>query len=231
MAEKTKNKMSKKWKIVLIVVGFLMLIGIFSGEQEFSDDANNIEENIIDSAEVLRQKEIKDSIVNARYQEIVKEKQEKIENLDNYDLKKSYDDVSGYTWYKQSFFTHYTNTNKTSIYFGVNNKTQTPTYLNLKMSYTGDDWIFFDKAYLSYDGNTKEIFFNKYEDYESDNESDVWEWISLSIGDDVRLFLREFAQSENAKMRLSGKYTKTRKLSSRERKGILVVLDAYESLQ
>ena len=24
-----------------------MLIGIFSGEQEFSDDANNIEENII----------------------------------------------------------------------------------------------------------------------------------------------------------------------------------------
>ena len=51
------------------------------------------------------------------------------------------------------------------------------------MSYTGDDWIFFENAYLSYDGNTREVSFNKYNDKESDNSGGkVWEWIG-KIGD------------------------------------------------
>lgn len=100
------------------------------------------------------------------------------------------------------------------------------------MSYQGDDWIFFEHAYLSYDGNTKEIIFNKYDDKETDNGGGgVWEWIDLTVTKDVELFLREFAKSKNAKMRLTGKYTKTRNLTYNERKGILDVLSGYDALQ
>ena len=99
------------------------------------------------------------------------------------------------------------------------------------MSYRGDDWIFFEHAYLSYDGNTKEIIFNKYDDKESDNDGGVWEWIDLTVNKDVESFLREFAKSKNAKMRLTGKYTKTRKLTYNERKGILDVLNGYDVLE
>jgi len=154
-----------------------------------------------------------------------KEKQAKLKALKK--LVKRKDDVSGITWYKQPYFTHYTNTNLTSIYMGDNGSSR---WLRLMMSYEGDSWIFFDRAFLSYDGNTKEIIFNEYNDKSTDNDSDVWEWIDLTVNKDVESFLREFAKSKNAKMRLSGKYTKTRKLKWRERQGIIDVLNGYDAL-
>lgn len=158
---------------------------------------------------------------------IEKEKKEKLAALNK--LRKRYDDVSGVTWYEQPYFTHYTNTNLTSIYLGVSGSSK---WLRLRMSYQGDDWIFFKNAYLSYDGNTKEILFNEYDDKESDNGTGgVWEWIDLTVTSDVEEFLREFAKSSNAKMRLSGKYTKTRNLSKNERQGIIDVLNGYDLLK
>jgi len=105
-------------------------------------------------------------------------------------------------------------------------------WLRLKMSYHGDDWIFFEKAYLSYDGNTKEIPFDKYDDKETENSGGgVWEWIDVSVSSDIENFLREFAKSKNAKMRFTGKYTKTRTLTYNERRGILDVLKGYDALK
>ena len=156
-----------------------------------------------------------------------KEKAEKLKALNK--LRKSHDDVSGVTWYKQPYFTHYTNTNLTSIYIGDNGSNR---WLRLMMSYKGDDWIFFERAYLSYDGKTKEIPFNEYDDKETENGSGgVWEWIQVSVTSDIESFLREFAKSKNAKMRLTGKYTKTRNLTYNERQGILDVLNGYDALE
>lgn len=156
-----------------------------------------------------------------------RDKQEKLEALNK--LRKEYDDVSGVTWYRQPYFTHYTNTNLTSIYIGDNGSSR---WLRLMMSYKGNDWIFFERAYLSYDGNTKEIIFDKYDDKETENGSGgVWEWIDLTVTKDVESFLREFAISKNAKMRLSGKYTKTRNLTWNERQGIIDVLNGYDALK
>ena len=154
-------------------------------------------------------------------------KNEKLKSLKK--LKKKYDDVSGITWYKQPYFTHYTNVNRTSIYFGFSGGTAS---LRLKMSYEGDNWIFFENAILSYDGNSKRIYFDKYKNKDSDSGygGRVWEWIDVSVDDGLENFLREFAKSKNAKMRLSGKYTKTRTLSSNERRGILDVLNGYDAL-
>ena len=145
-------------------------------------------------------------------------------------LNKKYDDVSGTTWYKQKYFTHYSNTNKVSLDLG--HKKGMEPWLNLTMSYTGEDWIFFDHAYLSYDGNTREIVYDKYRDKETDNGSGgVWEWITVSVNEAQIEWLKEFAKSPNAKMRLTGKYEKTRNLSNQERQGISDIIAGYEYLK
>lgn len=156
-----------------------------------------------------------------------KEKAKKLKALNK--LKKDFDDVSGITWYKQPYFTHYTNTNLTSIYMGDDG---TSRWLRLMMSYKGEDWIFFENAYLSYEGNTKQIIFNKYKDKEKENSGEgVWEWIDVVVTKDLEMFLRDFAKSKDAKMRLSGKYSKTRNLTNNERQGILDVLNGLDALE
>ncbi|MBW2602685.1 MAG: hypothetical protein JRE28_00005 [Deltaproteobacteria bacterium] len=156
-----------------------------------------------------------------------KEKQLKLKALKK--LKKKYDDVADITWYRNPYFTHYTNRNLTSVYIGHSGMS---TWLRLRMSYHGDDWIFFEKAYLSYGGSTKEIFFNKYDDKKTDNgDGGVWEWIDVSVSSDTARFLREFAKSKKSKMRLSGKYTRTRNLTWNERQGIIDVLNGYDLLK
>jgi hypothetical protein len=154
------------------------------------------------------------------------EKALKLKSLEK--LRKTLDDVSGTTWYKNPYFTHYSNSNLTSLYMG--NKDGN-TWVRLEMSYYGDDWIFFEKAYLSYEGNTKEVIFDRYKNKETENDGGkVWEWIDVQVDEPTMSFLRSLAQSNDAKMRLSGKYSKTRNLSSNERKAILDILDGYEAL-
>ena len=144
-------------------------------------------------------------------------------------LKKKHDDVSGITWYYNPYFTHYNDANLTSLYIGKENS---KVWMILKMSYSGDDWIFFENAYLSYDGNTREISFNEYQDKESDNSGgEVWEWIQVGVDDYLLSFLREMVNGKSIKMRLSGKYTKTRNLSVNEIQGIKDVLLAYDVLK
>jgi len=157
-----------------------------------------------------------------------KEENERLKALKK--LKKEYDDVSGITWYYQPFFTHYVNTYYTSIYIGKNKSRK---FLRLKMSYEDDDWIFFERAYLSYDGNTKEIIFDEYDEKDTDSGygGRIWEWIDVSASNDLINFLEGFSKSKNAKMRFVGKYSKTRNLTFNERKGIELVLKGYEALK
>lgn len=156
--------------------------------------------------------------------------EEKSNNAQEYlsKLKKDVDDIAGVTWYYQKRFTHYNNVNRTSLYIGSDTRTD---WLRLKMSYEGDDWIFFEDALLSYDGNTWNVPFNQYEDKKSDHDTRVWEWLDVQVmASDIK-FLRELAQSSSAKMRLTGKYAKTRDLTNKEKQGILEVLDGYEALK
>lgn len=164
-------------------------------------------------------------IKNECYRKRIEEKNKRLAAVKK--LKKEYDDVSGITWYYNPYFVHYNNTNLTSIYIGQNNNS---IWLRLKMSYQGDNWIFFKNAYLSYDGNTYEIYFNEYQDKKSDNHSGVWEWIDVSVSSSTLDFLRKMVEGKQVKMRLSGKYTHTRNLSTNEIKGIRDVLLAYDVL-
>lgn len=143
-------------------------------------------------------------------------------------LKKKYDDVSGTTWYYNPYFTHYNDSNRASVYMGK--KENGKPWLRLKMSYYGDGWIFFENAYLSYDGNTLEIPFDKYKDKESDNYTSCWEWIDVSVNDRILTFLKKMVDGKSVKMRLSGKYNETHTLSKKEVDGIRDVLLAYDVL-
>lgn len=143
-------------------------------------------------------------------------------------LKKEYDDINHTTWYHNPYFTHYNNVNRTSLYIG--NK-DGYTWLRLKMSYEGENWIFFESAYLSYDGNTYEIYFDEFRDKKSDNDSRVWEWIDVSVNESMLAFLQKMVQGKSVKMRLSGKYTHTRNLTSTEIKALKDVLLAYDVLK
>lgn len=142
-------------------------------------------------------------------------------------LRKEYDDINHITWYYNPYFTHYNNSNHTSIYIGQNDNT---VWLRLRMSYEGDDWIFFTSAYLSYDGNTKYIPFDEYREKKTDNNTRVWEWIDVGVDDDLISYLNNMVNGKNVKMRLSGKYTHTRNLTRTEIKAIKDVLLAYDVL-
>lgn len=204
-------------------------------DQDF-DNLNKVFQNIIEyhpsseeknkiSSMVVEMKKVIDAREKKRQLELEKEKQERLSVVKR--MKKNHDDINGITWYKNPYFTHYDNRNLTSIYIGQKNY----AWLRLKMSYTGDNWIFFEKAYLSYDGNTKEIPFDRYENKETENSGGaVWEWIDVSLKDSDIPFLKNLAKSSNAKMRLSGKYTHDRNLSANERKGIADIIMAYEVL-
>jgi hypothetical protein len=195
---------------------------------------SSFEQRHPNSPQFIEAKQINDSVVRIlderkKEQEakVEKERQEKLKALNS--LKKQHDDISGITWYDQRYFTHYVNSNHVTISLGSRD-TGKP-WLRLMMSYEGEDWIFFEHAYLSYDGNTYEIVFDDYQNKKTDNSGgSVWEWITVSVDSDLEAFLRNFARSTNAKMRLSGKYSKTRTLPASERQGILDVLNGYDAI-
>ena len=194
-------------------------------EVDLNQSKYNDSKQILDDIE-KKEKAEKDKLAKEKLAE--EKRAEELKKASVNKLKKKQDDVSGITWYYQPYFTHYTNTNLTSLYIG---KKGNNVWLRLQMSFKGDNWIFFDTAYLSYDGNTIEIPFDKYDEYKSENDGGyVWEWIDVSPSSTTISFLREFAKSKNAKMRLTGKYEETRALSVNEKKGILDILNAYDTL-
>lgn len=144
-------------------------------------------------------------------------------------LKKKFDDISSTSWYYNPYYTHYTNSNHTSIYMGK--KASGQPWLRLLMSYYGDEWIFFEKAYLSYDGNTREIPFKKYDDKKTENSGgSVWEWIDVPVDAGLLAYLKQMVEGKVVKMRLTGKYTHDKTLTSTEINAIKDVLLGYDVL-
>lgn len=164
-----------------------------------------------------------DSLTNEQKEKLNKEREAALKKL-----KKKTDDVQGITWYENPYFKHYDNMNRASLYIG---QSKSSVWLRLKLSYEGDSWIFFDRAFISYDGNTREIFFNQYKEKESDHDTRVWEWIDVPVTGEMLSFIRSWVEGKSVKMQLMGKYTKTRTLTNSEIRGLKDVLMAYDALK
>lgn len=198
----------------------------FEQKQE-AEDA--IRQQIFSSENLLIYVQQERAKLNAEIEKKNELKQESLSKVKKL-LKVNYDDITNTNWYYHKQFTHYTNSNRISLYIGERDNN---VWLRLKMSYNGDDWIFFENAYISYDGNTQPIYFDRYDERNTEiNNGSVSEWLDVNISEDREIidFLRDFAKSTQAKMRLSGKYSKTRTLTQSERQGILDVLEGYNIL-
>lgn len=172
----------------------------------------------------------------AKYQEAEERKIKKQEQIERNRkqavlkrLEKKHDDISGTTWYTQPYFKHYNDMTATSVGIGQSNR---GIWMVLKMSYQGEKWIFFENAYLSYDGNTKQINFSEYDDKKTEfvGGDGVWEWIQVAVDRDLMNFINDCAYGKSIKMRLSGKYSITKVLSVDERKGLKDIVEAFKIL-
>lgn len=193
--------------------------------ESVSSICNKLNKYHPESVECKKAKAALEGLMKEREAQVAVKRAKRMKAVDK--LKKEYDDITGITWYYNPYFTHYNNMNKTSIYMGQDGD---HIWLRLKMSYTGENWIFFEKAYLSYDGRTKEVKFDKYSDKKSDNDTRVWEWIDVPVSDELLSFLKDMDRAKDVKMRLSGKYTETRNLTRNEIEAIGDVLLAYDVL-
>lgn len=104
-------------------------------------------------------------------------------------------------------------------------------WLRMKMQYHGEDWIFFKKAYLSYDGNTMEIPFDEYREKDTEVSGGVWEWIDVPVDNNILKFIKNMVNGKTVKWRLQGKYTETKTFTTKEIEGFKEILLAYEVLQ
>lgn len=179
------------------------------------------------SKEYIKAKETLQKLIEERDAAKKKEREERRGIVNK--LKRKHDDISGTTWYHNPYFTHTANSNHVSVYIGKKESEQ--PYLRLLMSYYGENWIFFDKAYLSYDGNTKQISFNEFNDKKTENNTKCWEWIDVNVDKETLAFLKKMVEGKSVKMRLTGKYQKDHTLTATEIKAIKDVLLGYDVLK
>jgi hypothetical protein len=159
-----------------------------------------------------------------------KEKEEEIQKAKEYlnKLKINYDDVTDTNWYYQNYFEHYVNKNLVSIQFAEKNDN---IQIFLKLSYKGNAYIDFEKILLSYEGNTKEIEFNKDNKYKDEKYNEFWEWVSVKLNDELLEFLINLSMSDSSKVRFVGKYTEDRELTGIEKNGIIDVSNGYKAIK
>lgn len=141
-------------------------------------------------------------------------------------LRVEYDKIDDVYWCYNKQFTHSVNSNRTCIYMSI---IQNRPYLHLVMSYSGEDWIFFDKASL-FSGYKLDIPFKDSDKKTEVLSGGVYEWIDVPVDAFISGMLSQALAGEEITMRLSGKYQKTRKLSKAEINGISDVYSAYLNL-
>lgn len=221
--------MKKVFKIVGIgcagIIGLFIissiLIGIFSSNDKTKNSSteNEIVNKSIDSLQIKEQQRINDSLA------IVKEqrKQNAEKNLKLF--KKNEDEFKQITFFRDPRTPNYTNVNFIYPYIG---KKDDHYWLRLQLQYASDDWLFISKGILLIDGEQFTITGN----WERDNNSGIWEWLDMSVGETERIILDRLANSESAKIRYEGRqYYNDRTITKKEKDIIKKTLEIYDNLK
>lgn len=208
--------------IVLFIISSI-LVGFFSSSSEIESADNNTDEELvtttIDSIQFKKEQEIKDSLVI-----VEKKKREKAERQLK-TFKKNVDEFEGNSFYRDPRTPYYTDVNFIYPYIGEKDDYY---WLRLKFQYAADDWLFINKGILLIDGEKFTITGN----WERDNDSEIWEWLDIPVGETEYIILDKIANSKSAKIRYVGtQYRNDRIITSKEKSIIGKTLEIYDSLK
>lgn len=143
-------------------------------------------------------------------------------------LKVQEDKFENTTWYSNPYFTHNSFSNNISLYIGKKGNHIWPC---ARISYTGSDWIFFDEITFLIGQGTFTFAFDKYKDRDTEvSGGRVAEWVNMSIDQYPFSYIADIPEFDNAAIRMSGKYTKDRTITSTEKKAIRTVVEGYKYL-
>ncbi len=203
--------------ISIFTLAFFVFIAFGS-----EDDENTTTETLENTQEIkednLTQAQ-KDSI------ELVKTKNREKGEKELKSFKKNEDEFEGSAFYRDPRTPYYSNVNFIYPYIG---KKENQYWLRLKFQYTSDDWLFIERAILMIDGEKYTVTGN----WERDNNSDIWEWLDLSVEENELLILEKLVNSKDAKVRYEGRqYHNDRTISSKEKSIIKKTLEIYNNLK
>lgn len=188
-----------------------------------------------------KEKQIKEIMANCNAYNISKisnynilmEAEKKLHNLKqealNKELKKfnsEVDKVAGVTWYEPKCMPRYINTRCYVLpYLGREDRL---TYMRLKLVYTGDDWVFFDKVIFHIDGEREYMTF-KYFDIKRDNAyGEVWEVADVLVTATEKELIEKIANSKETIVRFQGdEYYYDYTVPNNDKIGMKQILNVY----
>lgn len=110
------------------------------------------------------------------------------------------DEFNGITFYRHPNEPKYTDTRSyLAVYAG---KKEKRVWLRMRLNYTSDDWLFVSRAIFNIDGRIVPLQGGS---WKRDNDSEIWEWVDMSIDDSLRQTLLDIAESEKTIVRFEGR--------------------------
>lgn len=133
------------------------------------------------------------------------------------------DKVENITYIQDKTSSQYVNSNSFYLYIAENKYRKD---LWLRISYTGDNWIFFNKIIFNIDGHNEYISLSYYDVEKDNNYGVVWEYVNLDYSRYKNL-IEKIINSKSTIMRLSGERYYDKTITSTEKQALIRVLEYY----
>lgn len=147
-----------------------------------------------------------------------------------------HDQVTGIDWYYPKAYPYYTNSNM----WGVDIRTFVLPYmgqdkdghiwLRLVCHYYGDDWIFFDHAIFSIDGENQVKQFSRSELSRDHDGGYVWETADIAAESSEQELMRDVINSSQTIVRFEGDHIYDLTVSDSDKAAMLEILTCFEAL-
>lgn len=134
-----------------------------------------------------------------------------------------YDEFKEITWLYSKTKPAYANTKAFYTYIGINK--QGHAWRRLVIRYHGEDWLFVQSIVIKTDKNTYTL---TADDVKRDNNTEVWEWIDIVVGEGEDIILHDIIHSQQTKVRFVGyQYHHDWTLPAKVIKGLKEIDDYY----
>ncbi len=147
-----------------------------------------------------------------------------------------HDQVTAIDWYYPKAYPYYTADNLWGVdirsfalpYLGQDKNGQ--LWMRLVCHYYGDDWIFFDRAIFSIDGENQVKSFSR-SDLNRDHDGGyVWETADIAAGSSEQEMMWDVVNSTQTIVRLEGNYVYDLTVSDTDKAAMREILTCYEAL-